>query len=390
LTLIGMTIIATVLAPVAGSVPSPSGEKSELKARATNNTTYVSTLSSINRSSFSSTSLDISTALQVSYSNASTRLKRYLIRQRFNAINTPEGRRKYLVNLSQAVLEEATQLLIREKESRQRFQSNRIDAGHYLVILGELHAQAGNLRAIINEINGLRQQLPESGEQIQRSLLIATAKLITLRGPVRSRALHGVLGGQSQGRTFVGVSQRGVVLASIINGDYVHESSFDTEYQPSTLEIGEASEIYKNYYTWGWDSSSARISGLIVAFSSSFAYDHGVVESYLDGTTGTVYREIQRKDISALPSGSATSVSREGLTLVVNRTYPGGPLRVSVHHASGAPANAVIRINGTAVGSTGSDGVLWTIGGDAQFAVIADTGETQLTLFIRPLRDQSS
>jgi hypothetical protein len=70
-----------------------------------------------------------------------------------------------------------------------------------------------------------------------------------------------------------------------------------------------------------------------------------------------------------------------GLLLSVNRTHAGGPLAVRVQsNATADPVGATIVVDGEPVGTTGSDGRLWTLAPRETFTVTASTGDRNVTV----------
>jgi hypothetical protein len=77
-----------------------------------------------------------------------------------------------------------------------------------------------------------------------------------------------------------------------------------------------------------------------------------------------VFYEIQRKNLRAVPLGPAATNATDGLRITVHRTRTSGPVRVAVSRNGSdgfEPVDAPVRFGGTLVGTTGSDGVLWTV-----------------------------
>jgi len=98
-----------------------------------------------------------------------------------------------------------------------------------------------------------------------------------------------------------------------------------------------------------------------------------------------VFMERQRVDLDAVSAGEATTRTLD-LTLTVNRTFPGGPLRVAViDPRTGDPVDAVVKIGreggeSVDVGTTGDDGTLWTVSPRGEFVVTAvEVGSTEVS-----------
>ena len=74
----------------------------------------------------------------------------------------------------------------------------------------------------------------------------------------------------------------------------------------------------------------------------------------------------------------------------MNRTYPGGPLRVRLTQAeTGDPVDANVTIGrdggeSRLVGATGDDGELWTVSPGSRFTVTAIRGNSVVLVTISP------
>ncbi|MFC7136385.1 hypothetical protein ACFQRB_07220 [Halobaculum litoreum] len=95
--------------------------------------------------------------------------------------------------------------------------------------------------------------------------------------------------------------------------------------------------------------------------------------------------EHQRVRLAGIETGPSVTRTLD-LTLRVNRTFPGGPLRVEVvDPRTGEPVDAVVKIQpddgaSTEVGSTGADGVLWTVSPQTGFVVtVVEVGSTDVS-----------
>jgi hypothetical protein len=127
-------------------------------------------------------------------------------------------------------------------------------------------------------------------------------------------------------------------------------------------------------------------------YSVLIKHSHGTLVTYFDGGTEKVFKEIQRKQLTgenSLPPGPGVVNSSDNATLTVNRTYPGGPLRVQLTNETGAPLQGQVTVAGEPVGRTNAEGVLWTLGPTEQFAVTATHEDATVNVTATPVNAES-
>jgi len=95
-----------------------------------------------------------------------------------------------------------------------------------------------------------------------------------------------------------------------------------------------------------------------------------------------VFKEYQRFALDQYRSDSVASNTISGINVTVNRTYPGGPLQVTVTDAeSGEPVDLAVTLSQgqaerTAIGRTGDDGTIWAVSPRGSYTVLAVGDET--------------
>jgi hypothetical protein len=124
-------------------------------------------------------------------------------------------------------------------------------------------------------------------------------------------------------------------------------------------------------------------------YSVTVKHPHGSFSAYLDGGTEKIFKEVQQKRLTGdtpLPTGPSVTNSSENLTVTVNRTYAGGPLRVELTNETGAPVSGEVRIDGELVGRTNADGLLWTLSPADRFEVTASYDFRTVNLTATPVQ----
>ncbi|MEF8842817.1 MAG: hypothetical protein V5A62_14530 [Haloarculaceae archaeon] len=233
-------------------------------------------------------------------------------------------------------------------------------------------------------------------------------RLVGLRGPVRDRVADAMLGETEPLRVSVETSDTAVVLATVtgseFNRQYVREAHLPSARDPDgadrfrtdggyDLEAarGRASELYP----WTFENAGPTSTGLRTGepylyragvYSVSVDHPHGTagqgdLVTYIDGATGEVFREVQFKDVSEVPTAEPRSNRSEGLHVAVNRTHAGGPVSIRVRsNVTDEAVDATVSIDGEPVGTTGSDGQLWTVAPREAFTVGVRSGDSNVTV----------
>jgi hypothetical protein len=170
------------------------------------------------------------------------------------------------------------------------------------------------------------------------------------------------------------------------------ESASDRYFENGQYDLETAENRVRDLYPWVFENHGGISTGLrtgqpylyrAAVYSVAVDHDQGTARQgdlvvFLDGGTGEVFREVQYKDLSDIPTAPATGVARnvsDGLVLEVNRTREGAPVAITVREAvAGAPVSARVSIDGVPLGGTGFDGRLWAITPRSAFTVTAEVG----------------
>ena len=226
----------------------------------------------------------------------------------------------------------------------------------YLTILGEINERADHLQSLASSVESAADPYPG----LENRLRNLQADLLQHQGPLRDDLGAAVTGGGATDRLFVGASGQGAVLATIEDGTYVREA-VRTDARDAAVggvDLDAAQDRIAELYPWAWVNNggvSIRSIGKDV-FRFELSHDHGSLDSLLDTSSRNVYREVQEKSLSRLPTAVGAQASANNTTITVSKAYAGGPLAVDVTNATGAPLPATVRVNRTVVGETGEDG----------------------------------
>lgn len=380
--------VLLVLALPLGVAGAPTGDQAETAGGPGD--VAILTLNGTSRASFATPTVDVGTALAVQRDAGAAQLERYALDERFQNTDGTEARQTLLFESATAVEIRIAALRDQERAIRTAYANREVDTETYVRQLAVLGARVGELRATLDRIQAHADDIPEFS--IRRRVQLLDAALYGFEGPVRARVRATMRGDAPPTRLFVSVSGSGVVLSTIENGRHVREAyradHRDTE-TVGGMTLNEAAERSEILYPDAYNTSTSIRTGIIGLSGGLYRLDielrQGVVTAYLDGATRNVFFESQGRRLDLLDPRPAVVGSDNGTRLVVNRTYPGGPLRVTVTaNATGQPRQVPVVVQGTRL-ETGDDGTLWTLGPAAPYQVTAVGPQGNVTVSVRPL-----
>lgn len=385
-------------APEVGHLPAETGQPAVAQSdRSTSegNTTSVMTLGGDpDRTAFVKLSLSLGNALATDYEDFETQLSVNSLDQQLRNADSVEDRQQVLNRYRFRIENRIISLQAEERKAMAAFSNGTISEREYLRQLGHIDAQAAEIRDALDVIQSRSENVPRFTLESEVSAL--EGQLVTLEGPVRERISRATRGEAVPVRVFVSTTRSGIVLSSIIGSDYVREVVRLDRRNPgqsTRLSNIEAQRVVLDRYPWApnhTDSGGIITSGFASTnvYYVSVSHQHGDLVTYVDGGTEQIFREIQHKRLvgeNSLPPGPGVNGSSENLTLVVNRTYAGGPLRVQLINATGEPLQGEITVDGEPAGRTSVNGVLWTLGPTESFSVSATYDGRTVNLTTTPV-----
>ena len=359
------------------------------------NTTSVMTLGTDpTRAGFHSPSLSLGDSLTMDRDGFRTQLSVAELDQQLASAETDEDKKRILNRYRFRIENQIISLQAKEERVTSAFSNGTISEREYLRTLGQIDAKAAEIETLIDALKAHGQS---TGFGIDDNSL--KTKLTSVQGPVRDQIAKATRGSGESPRVYVETTNNGVVLSTIIDGTYVREILRSDRRDPSqTANIGRdevREKIIRPQYPWivdNWTGSDRRVYPSVQVIRFSYTYSHGSLTAYVDTGTESVFREIQHKRLTgenSLPPRPGVVNSSDNVTLTVNRTYPGGPLRVQLTNETGAPLRGQITVAGEPVGRTNAEGVLWTLGPAEQFAVSATHEDAMVNVTATPVDAES-
>jgi len=256
---------------------------------------------------------------------------------------------------------------------------------------------ARRLVLIANEANQLHDQLKALGDVANRRE--TTLRITSLEFRPRSftgRAhdeLERGLRGTKTSHVSITATQNGYVLGLLnqSEGTYYRQAlRFDNRNPdgPTTLKTTDQAfdRLRALYPETKTDEvfipslQRARDAGL---YEVSINYPEGSSTLYLDAATSSVFFEVKRLDVEAMPRSTVLNRTIDGLRIVVERTYDNGPALVKAFDAdTGEPAGVTLAVDGRDVGGTGVNGERWFIAPSGTYQLSVSNGDARFNVTV--------
>lgn len=225
----------------------------------------------------------------------------------------------------------------------------------------------------------------ERSETLGRELAIYT-------GPVRTRLAAALRGEAPQTQVYLSTTPRGVTLATITESGYVRET-YRGELRRTggtPLNRTAAQTAVARAYPSVWGARRAVTTQPAGVSEVRVTYNGGELAATVGSGNARVFRDVHRQSLGVAGTDATAINTRDGLRMVVNRSYAGGPMRVRVETVDGDPVNASVTVgpeggDSAPVGRTGPDGEQWTLTPAERFTIVAIRGQSVVFITMDPV-----
>ncbi|WP_424014306.1 DUF7094 domain-containing protein [Halorubrum xinjiangense] len=189
-------------------------------------------------------------------------------------------------------------------------------------------------------------------------------------GPVRDHALAIARGQTGPSDIYVQSSQGAVVLATVVDGEYVREVFRTDRWDRGGSDISNdiAIGVTEDSYPETAALREPDAFGAGSVHRITIPHELGTLRTFVSGGTEQVFVEHQRIDLAAFPDSEPVGATGDGFNVSVERTYSGGPVTVTVlDDETGEPVSDVTVTKSVgggdsqAIGTTDEDGVVRTL-----------------------------
>lgn len=406
-----LALLIAVAAPVA-AVPSsaPMAQSSattqvtDVQVYAPENTSAVLTLGedAEETRAFVRPSLDVGTSIAIETDDVTRRLNQKSFETQFSRLES-EGDKRDLIFKYATQLQTRTETLENQEQNvRRGVRNGSISAAEYVRTMARINQESNRLQGELGLIKSYTDRVQFPLNDYLGSL---EKRLVSLEGPVQNETVWMLTGDSPSATVYIGTAGNGVVLSMIDEGVYTREVFRDDLREVNTdgrLSSDQAESIINQTYPWAYDQKNADEwwgGGNINGYHTyDLGYPHGRISAHIDTNTKAVFKASQRKYLTpasaqrnggtaTMPKGPGVTANESGLLLTVNRSYPGGPMYVTLQdNETGDYVEGTVAINGETVGETSMDGGLWTLSPAGTFNVSASSGLDVVTVETRPTR----
>jgi hypothetical protein len=389
--------LLVVVAAVPASVPladafgndesAPDVATAQVQPLSGQNTTSVLLIGGEATAGYVTPGVDIAPTVSATHGVVGLQFGEHLVRERLQDAETVDRQRQILRQETEKVATEVETLRRMERRALARYERGDSSAEELLRTLAVVDARARQAEVLVGYLRDEVSQIRflSSTEDTLQSL---TVDLATLRGPVREHVRAVFSGEESATRVQVTVAGEAVALATVRGNTYIREATEpanvgDTNSDQFATE-GDVIDRIATLYPWAWGSGRSSVRTYTNfengVYRISVDHSHGQLTGYLDGSSQNVFREVQYKSLSRVPSGESTTAQANGTVLRVNQSFPGGPVEATVTTASDRQSvDATLYLDGERLGRT-ADGRLWFVGPTDQYEVTAVTDAGNVTV----------
>ena len=406
--LVALVFVVATGVPAAGSQPMPAqigtADPPLQSITTVENTTNQLTIpdNEVSRSTYNTTGVDIGTATEAWSTQLRHRHEAISFEDRFQRADSSRQRTQLVMNRVSAIEDRQQTLDRRQDRAIRQYANGQISAQEFLRTRLVVDAEATELLESLDRVAAAPNAAP--GYTLSDSV---TVRLRTVEGELR--ALTGPLGNRLQSSItdtdtapfYLEVSTDAYMLAGVTGDQYVRETRLDdarspaspdrflsaarNDGDPETSRLDVADERAAELYPWLYQRQrpSFTFYGTSGIYEFTATHPNGELATYLDGGTTDVFYETQFRELSSVRS-TATEQSVNGtLQVTVRQSTETGPLLVSAtNNETGAPVDGRVSIGEQRVGSTGADGILWTVEprGGYDVTVTTDAGRTTVAV----------
>lgn len=348
-----------------------------------NSTNYLApSVVDVTSEQYQDVSMDASSAATVAVQEIHNEHDRETFNRQLQSTDTGEQ-----TEIAQGQLENITDRLNRldamQHDLFRRYSENEISTETLLRELTELQTAIQAQSMLVDQAEEYAE--PPNEFRIRLETLVDA---VSVEQPVTDRVQETLVGDSESMTVFVQSATEGLVLATVEDGVHyrqatlLNERNLEGEDQfGGNLSLGgysQAQQGMKELYPWAYDIPNLRFGGESPSVYSKIyqlgqTHPHGELTAYFDGTTTNIFHENQRISVTSMPTNNTVSNTTAAGTVTVEGTRESGPLSVSVQDGNQVVSGATVLIEDQRVGTTSTDGNLWTVQPSGAFNVTVNT-----------------
>ncbi|EMA00735.1 hypothetical protein SAMN05443574_101157 [Haloarcula vallismortis] len=386
-----LLMVVSMAAPVAGGVlPAQTADGSDQlpQITAVDNTTNHLAIpaSDVRSTTYNRSSIDVGVAVAAGSSDlrsdyATTTFERQFFQQ------DSEAARDRLVDEALTDIEsQRTSLERRNQAAIQQYASGTITATEFLRQLALIDVESRQLASRLDGIRAAAGTAPDySLSPAQRFRLENNRGVLkTHRGPISQRISDETAGTVEPNAVYVEASSEGYMLSTVADGQYTRETYLGQDREQTAVDqfaqtddsLGAVNTRAEALYPWLYSKQypSVQTYGRSAIYQIQADHSNGQLTAYLDGGTTNVFYETQTLELTTVDRSEVATGLNQSVRVRVQQSFESGPLLITVtDNSTGSTTDATVRINGKRLGTTGTDGALWTVEPRGEYTVVATT-----------------
>jgi hypothetical protein len=387
---------SVVAVPSTAAPPShPATDAAASPPATTDNTTARIVLPNyrVQQATFETVTVGMGATLQSGADDARSEHRRVAVEREFEAAESVSEQRSAVDGALIRLEARSDALVERERATLRAYADGNITTETVVRRFARIDARAREIEATLSLLTSLTRRIPT--RDFQSRITAVQGEVEPLRGPVRQRVGQSLAGERGTTRVHVVASGTGVVLSTLSDGQYVREATDwwqrnatgERRLETTVDALNRAGDLYPWVVTQrGSNRVDWRGTGI---WRFTATHSQGSLVSYIDASTRDAFRETQRLRVDDMPTTMVLAETGNGLRVELQRTYPGGPLRVLVEDAAtDAVVNAKVTVDGHELGRIGADGLVVTLEPRPPYTVNVTGDDGSLFVRVeRPIED---
>lgn len=342
----------------------------------------------VRTSGYDRPSLDVGVAVATGSRRMHRRHTAVAFEGEFFQLDTDRARNRLLDRVLSGIESRESALNRRNERTIRRYANGEISTAEFLRTRALIDAESRQLTAQLERIRKAEQTTPDYSLSEAQRFRIEDIRgvLKTYRGPISHRLTAGTTGEAVPQTVYLQTSSDGYMLASVRGQEYTRETYLGSEREPTLVDqfakdgsrLRAANDRAEDLYPWLYSEQLPGVQtyGRTGIYQIRADHPNGRLTAYLDGGTTNVFFETQEIELSTVRTNTVATRTNDSVRVRVSRSYGTGPLLVvASDNATGVPVRSTVAINGQPVGSTGSDGTLWSVEPREAYTVTVTTAD---------------
>ncbi|KZX49893.1 hypothetical protein [Haloarcula sp. K1] len=386
-----LLMVVSVAAPVTGfASPAQTADGSDQLPQITvvDNTTNHLTIpaSDVRSTTYNQSSIDVGVAVAAGSSDLRSDYATTTFERKFFQQDSEAARDRLVDETLTNIESKRTSLEQRNQIAIQQYANGAITAREFLRQRALLDAESRQLATRLDRIRATAGTAPDYSLSPNQRFRLENNRgvLKTSRGPISQRISAETAGNTEPNTVYVEVSSEGYMLSTVAGGRYTRETYLGQDREQTAIDqfartndsLRAVNTRAETLYPWLYSEQypSVQTYGRSAIYQIQADHSNGQLTAYLDGGTTNVFYETQHLELTTVDRSEVATNVNQSVRVRVEQSFESGPLLVTVSdNSTGSTADATVRINGKRIGTTGTDGSLWTVEPRGEYTVTVTT-----------------